>query len=696
METRYALPDRVSPSLQLPALPNLLAYVVAAAFVLYQVAVSYELAILSPVELVWNGLVYITPTRLLLGAVKRSELRQKSSTWSQTHAAKSEAMRSLLGLGSGALLQQLPAAGSNIVRRLSLAPSKVQSDAPPGLGNWDNSCYQNSVLQGLSAVEALKPYLATIAGVDMQSTDSTSAALQEIVGKLNGGSQNGRHFWTPAKLKSMSSWQQQDAQEYYSKIVDELEKEGVKAFSSSRTKAGLEAVTEDGASKGEQTTHTGPINPFEGLLAQRVSCTRCNASDGLSMIPFNCLTVPLGAEPSYDLSDCLSEYTALEEITDVDCTKCTLLKAKAELSRRLPQAEPSAEPTSPDIKALLDLPSALRVAMAERLAAINEALDTDDFSDKTLTKTCQISKANRVSSTKTRQAVIGRPPKGLVVHVQRSVFDEMTGAQRKNYAAVRYPEVLDLGPWVVGYGKEDGTEGGRALSDASTSMLAGERREGGCLYRLKAVVTHYGRHENGHYIAYRQHRSVAPDSDADDATATETHEVEDDEAPWWRLSDEDVSTVSRDDVLGQGGVFMLFYERIPSPEGREEILHPVPSIADESAKPIVLGQSTSEVESLVPEEAEDATPLPASQDDGLALATSTPLPTDEQQVGASQDYDHDCSTGATTEDESEADVDDAPTLGPVQPVPQLRTRTARIEERKDGGFGARQRFVEAS
>ncbi|KAK6421850.1 ubiquitin-specific protease ubp1 [Oleoguttula sp. CCFEE 5521] len=696
METRYALPDRVSPSLQVPALPNLLAYGVAAAFILYQIAVSYEIAILSPVELVWNGLVYITPTRLLLGAVKRSELRQNSSTWSQVHAAKSEAMRSLLGLGSGALLQQIPAAGSNIVRRLSLAPSKVQSDAPPGLGNWDNSCYQNSVLQGLSAVEALRPFLATIAAVDAEGADSTSAALQDTVGKLNDGNQNGRHFWTPAKLKSMSSWQQQDAQEYYSKIVDELEKEATKGLKSWKAQSGLEAVAQDSAAKSEQIIQTGPRNPLEGLLAQRVSCTRCNASDGLSMIPFNCLTVPLGAESQYDLTDCLSEYTALEEITDVECTKCTLLKAQAELQRRLPPSTP--EPTSPAIKALLDLPPALRVAMAERLAAINEALESDDFSDKTLTKICQISKANRVSSTKTRQAVVGRPPKALVVHVQRSVFDEMTGAQRKNYAAVRYPEVLDLAPWVVGYDKkEDGSEG-KALSDANVSMLAGGRREGECLYRLKAVVTHYGRHENGHYIAFRQHSPAlnTAGSEPDDDTIANTRELEGDKTPWWRLSDEDVSPVSKADVLGQGGVFMLFYERILSLEKPEEMLCRVPAISDETAEPIAAGRSTSENESQVAAEAEDVSALAALQNDDLALATSTPLPTDELEAPVLRDYDHECSTGATTEDESEADVDDAPALGPVQPVPQLRMRTARIEERRDGGFGARQRFVEAS
>ena len=58
-------------------------------------------------------------------------------------------------------------------------------------------------------------------------------------------------------------------------------------------------------------------------------------------------------------------------------------------------------------------------------------------------------------------------------------------------------------------------------------------------YTLQAVITHYGRHENGHYICYRK----TPGSDQ-----------------WWRISDEDVWKVSEAEVKAQGGVFMLFYE----------------------------------------------------------------------------------------------------------------------------------------
>ena len=54
------------------------------------------------------------------------------------------------------------------------------------------------------------------------------------------------------------------------------------------------------------------------------------------MIPFNCLTVPLGSDNTYDLEQCLDEYTKLEDITDVDCPKCTLLRAEGQLKQMLP------------------------------------------------------------------------------------------------------------------------------------------------------------------------------------------------------------------------------------------------------------------------------------------------------------------------------------------------------------------------
>ncbi|KAI7699397.1 cysteine proteinase, partial [Hortaea werneckii] len=429
------------------------------------------------------------------------------------------------------------------------------TDAPAGLGNWDNSCYQNSVLQGLSSLDSMKQYLNWL-GTKTGCQNSTNASLKETVEKLSAASNNGKQLWTPAKLKNMSSWQQQDAQEYFSKIMDELDKEAAKAVADVKDQVGLEVIARNGDST-EKEARVGdavnslPRNPMEGLLAQRVACTKCGFSEGLSMIPFNCLTVPLGSRAEYDIGECLDEYTTLEEISEVDCAKCTLLRSEQQIQKMLPEKDEPAHENGCDStvmdqsKKSIGLPPELRVLAAKRLEAIQQAMSNDDFSDKTK-DSCQIPKKAHVCSTKTRQAVLGRAPQSLVVHVNRSVFDEVTFGQRKNYASVRFPLLLDIARWMLG---EDGEK------KPTESILRASESGAEILYRLKAVVTHYGRHENGHYICYRRH-SMRP-------SKAEGHALSEDDVGerWWRLSDEDVSPVDEETVLKQGGVFMLFYER---------------------------------------------------------------------------------------------------------------------------------------
>ncbi|KAF2161416.1 hypothetical protein M409DRAFT_69772 [Zasmidium cellare ATCC 36951] len=516
-----------------PTITTGLAYGFILLYALHYLLNYLDVPILSPREAIWNAVVYCLPTPLLLDAARRQEL-QSNGMISQTHAAKSDALRRMLGLGGNAILQKLPSGDAigmgSIMRRMSTSvagskgPHVVTSDAPAGLGNWDNSCYQNSVLQALSSLGSLRDWLSVSEPPDAQSGSTTNSSLQELIGKLRDPTNNGRHIWTPAKLKNMSSWQQQDAQEYFSKIMDELDKEAAKAASVKEEKHGLETLVKETSTEDQHDAVTEkkdmfPRNPLEGLVAQRVACTSCGFSEGYLMIPFNCLTVPLGTKFVYDLEECLDAYTESEDIEGVECRSCTLLHAQKKLRQ-------------------LELPPELRGQIAQRLKAIEEALEKDDFSDKTLKQECQIPAKQFVSSTKTREAIIGRAPKSLVVHVNRSVFDEMTGMQRKNYAHVQYPLDLDLRPWML-----------RASRNPSQ-------------YRLTAAVTHYGRHENGHYICYRKHPRVEI---ADDAIEPDDDVYGAVKEGWWRLSDEDVSPVSVHDVEQQGGVFMLFYERIDEP-----------------------------------------------------------------------------------------------------------------------------------
>ena len=577
---------------------SIIAYSILFILACYYVFQNFDYyPLLSIHELAWDLLVYTTPSRLVHALDRRikggeaSKARNFGSySGSQNFAAKSEAMWHILGLeGTGILTKFQRSRSLSGIRTVF---KSQPSEGLPGLGNWDNSCYQNSVIQGLASLSSLSTFLdQTTLDTTLFDGPSTKVALKSLIWKLNDPTNAGQRIWTPVELKSMSSWQQQDAQEYYSKILDEVDKENARTVKRTPRDRGLSDleilnqepidVVVDSSHKSvmhkeqpiciertkcnfdklpEELASTFLRNPLEGLLAQRVGCLQCGYVEGLSLIPFNCLTVPLGRQWEYDIRTCLDDYTALESISGVECSKCTLLRQKQQLERLLQQAQ--------ELSALSKGSSGPRLSEAlyqsanSRLNAVNDALEDEDFSENTLLKKCQIPVKSRVSTTKTRQAVIARLPTSLVVHVNRSVFDEFSGMQSKNYTNVRFPKQLDLSAWSLG--SFSTSSGEDCMSEVwevnpSLSMLPDIQPDqaelpvgnNGTIFVLRAVITHYGRHENGHYICYRK----SPEQ----VNVTQDYLGH---CRWWRLSDDDVSEVSEENVLAQGGVFMLFYERV--------------------------------------------------------------------------------------------------------------------------------------
>ena len=579
------LPDRhhLDPTHAVPstAYSTILAYGVLFLLFVYYMLNYLDSPVLPIFELFWNALVYLTPTPVISFLHPSANLTaqkhegNRSFSRSVGYARKSEALRHILGLGGRGVMLNVQRARS--ISDIGAMMKATPSSAPPGLGNWDNSCYQNSILQGLAALQSLSNYL--VQNTRTEGTDSTRAALRDMLTRLNDPASAGKMFWTPAELKSMSSWQQQDAQEYFSKVLDEVDKEISEAVEAKPQTIGLAALADLDLSPSTPKHETLPElaeaslnttrphelpdelayiiarNPLEGLLAQRVGCLRCGYVEGLSLIPFNCLTVPLGRQWMYDIRSCLDEYTGLESINGVECAKCTLIHTKQQLERLLSQIQ--AQTSGDDDMVTSGMLKALKDSSLERLAAVVVALEEEDFSDNTLLKKCQINANSRVSTTKSRQAVVARAPKSLAIHVNRSVFDEITGAQTKNFADVRFPYRFDFGSWCLGGGVSNNQEVEEWNTDPALSMLSTEIEELPLhlqkVYELRAVITHYGRHENGHYICYRKYPlPKSPDIASTDQPAER----------WWRLSDDEVSQVSQDNVLSQGGVFMLFYEQV--------------------------------------------------------------------------------------------------------------------------------------
>lgn len=564
------------------------AYTAIALFSIYILLDHFGFVPISLIQLGWDLLVFVTPGSLLVAVdshMSPSDSYPSNST-DMSFQAKNEALRRILGLENSSFpsfhrSRSLSSLGGALL-------GNNRDTIPPGLGNWDNSCYQNSIIQGLASLKSFERFLGrnvqVLAG---KSSFSTHQALKGIIDHLNNGSNSGHKLWIPAELKSMSSWQQQDAQEYFSKVVDQIDIEVRQSSRGQTRNMGLKMVgrdenilkdidgnidDDDDNDSLSAVAKSSLRNPLEGLLAQRVGCMRCGWTEGLSLIPFNCLTVPLGGQLEYHVQECLDQYMALEPIEGVDCAKCTLLRAKDQLQNLLGDSNDIR--STDDKSAFQGLSDAVRNSAFSRLEAVNKAIEEDDFAEKTMTEKCNISPKNRVSSTKSRQAVIARAPQSLVVHVNRSLFDEMTGSLKKNHASVKFPKKINLNDWCLGAHMTQKSENSleQWVMDPSESMLPQPGRSvqlPNRNYELRAIITHYGRHENGHYICYRKYQTDEFPASVPDEILQAEGDKEKTER-WFRLSDDDVQMVSEGHAMSQGGVFMLFYEAVDAPLSQTE------------------------------------------------------------------------------------------------------------------------------
>ncbi|KIW90947.1 uncharacterized protein Z519_08730 [Cladophialophora bantiana CBS 173.52] len=459
---------------------------------------------------IYEFVVYMTPSPVIYAMqysmVRLGHLRPEEAKFKRVNfgdmVAKQEAFKMILGQ------PQLPLALRKVRSLSGSYMSLSHETGPPGLGNWDNSCYQNSVLQGLASLPAFIEYLEkSLECCDRYDIPAaTHRALVTFLEQLSDSGSRTTVLWTPRVLKSMDSWQQQDAQEYFSRVLDAVEKEANQYANKLKraTIAGLEclravgksdsitdASVEEQGSGGSWTRRIGGLpaanlrecgmrNPVDGMTAQSLECRTCGFTEGLSLTQFNCLTLNLGLQGACDVERLLNEYTAPEEVEGVECENCT------------------------------------KLAHGETESSEDEEMRSEGSHTKPKKK------KRPMLRTKAKQITVGRLPRDLVLHINRSIFDNY-GNQLKNTAHVRVPVRLDfLRRWCA------------PLDQNDESVEA--------VYELKCVVTHYGSHHDGHYVALGKR-----DKD------------------WYSFNDERVTRISEEEVLARGNGFMLFYEAVSSP-----------------------------------------------------------------------------------------------------------------------------------
>lgn len=432
----------------------------------------------------------------------------------------------------------------------------------------------------------------------------------------------------------MNNIQQQDAQEYFSRIMDNIDKELIEGIERMRKSFDLTTLQDiqdenisvqnifpdhtrifhssieqldsalpsrgngysfhswpesgplDGSSFSYDRSQALMQNPLDGLLAQRLICTQCHYNEGISLVPFNTLTVPLRQRSWTNIEvfeECLYDYLKMEVLDGVECAKCTLLSHRTKIQQMDENVE-----------------AKFGRSRGEILQQVNDALEREDFSERTLVKKLGLEKKDWSRVKKMKQLAIARAPKALVIHIQRSAFNPYTFRQEKNNSPVQYPIYQDMSRFTLGdYNSLSSEQKSHLLElwpkHSIRSILPADRQDIDAdsllssPYMLRAVVGHSGTHDYGHYVCYRKYRPGFVEGDKfdgkvetqngfsqlsalrcikcdsiyaaplDSLSEAKRRDVEYEQ--WWRLSDESVSEVTEGQVVKQANAFMLFYER---------------------------------------------------------------------------------------------------------------------------------------
>jgi len=357
-------------------------------------------------------------------------------------------------------------------------------------------------------------------------------------------------------------------------------------------------------------------------------------------------------QTSCRLEDCLEEYTRLEILKDCICRKCSILATYHRLQREMHTLEeatkPEAKPSSSKKRRLKEV----KRMEARVKAAITQGRIEDDLKDIRLekvtspasTKQSMIARVRLPPSQKksyhdTKHPKIIKPPPILALHINRSVHFGQYAS--KNTIKLIFPEVLDLTPYTTSGSLSTIPTSAistpppaipRSTTPTPKTSAGGERT----IYRLSAVVCHYGQHSFGHYVAYRRKprsegggerwappRIVDPikveemmmvagkiegkgDNDSlglempeyvfeDDPLINPSSSRSGSGRGWLRISDDSVRECGIESVLQEGsGAFMLYYER--AEHARVGGVYPYPSLGSSSSV-----RTTGSEETLKPE-----------------------------------------------------------------------------------------------
>jgi len=312
---------------------------------------------------------------------------------------------------------------------------------------------------------------------------------------------------------------------------------------------------------------SAPTAPFDGWVGSVLRCGRCHYTRPIRNSPF--LSIPLVptsvlnyhsrmqcresgfASPSQDhlpmctIEQCLSDFTSVERVNDVECPSCTKQQEMGDLREERHLLQDAIDSMEKRLQRAGGNPMLQTKALQNDLTRVEDRLSFIDLADPDDVYSSSKQSNDDVACLPTLQGksllrcdalkclTLTRYPKVLCCHIQRLFANLETGRTEKCLQHVEFPQLLDVSKYCT-YSPE-----------ASTSWAAGSIRE--CVkgdgkrlnYRLRAVIEHSGGANCGHYVCYRQNNA----------------------SEWYRISDSDVKPMTWRKVRSCQA-YMLFYELV--------------------------------------------------------------------------------------------------------------------------------------
>lgn len=313
--------------------------------------------------------------------------------------------------------------------------SKRQDKHTTGLINTRNDCFANSSVQAFAALPGLNTYLNEMIkqhqlmdSLPLPKDDPAPGiplhlALADIVATLQEPITSSKEVsvWPFLQViekifSSKISTNQNDAHELVQLILETLDNETTKLKK---------------YAKKHKLNLLIPELPFNGLLADQLTCYSCLNSSKPSFHPFSVMSLPVPQERSATLSDML-KTNEVETINGYHCLRCKLkaiLKIENEkIEKGIPLNEDEAQIVS-------------KLKVMEPNLTINDDLP-EPLEQWVKEYTSQGFKTSDLLSTIVKKTLVVKPPNLLTVHLSRSMFT--ANHLTRNSCRVEFEETLTL------------------------------------------------------------------------------------------------------------------------------------------------------------------------------------------------------------------------------------------------------------